>query len=119
MCVTHLDLREVCEPMPNLIVTTRTGAERTINATPGRSLMEELRAGGIDDIQALCGGCAACCTCHVYIESGRLAELPPVSIQEDALLDSSDLRNERSRLACQIPVTDALEGLRLTVAPEY
>jgi len=105
--------------MPTIIVTTRTGEERAVKATPGRSLMEELRDGGIDEIQALCGGCAACCTCHVYVEPGRLSELPPISLQEDALLDSSDLRNERSRLACQIPVTETLEGLRLTVAPEF
>lgn len=89
-----------------------------MNAATGRSLMEELRNGGIDEIQALCGGCGACCTCHVYVDAGPVAELPPVSEQEDALLDSSDNRNGRSRLSCQIPVTDSLDGLHLSVAPE-
>jgi len=104
--------------MPRIIVTTRSGEERTVEAANGRCLMEELRAGGIDEIQAVCGGCGACCTCHVFVAADRLAGLPPMSEQEDALLDSSDSRNERSRLACQIPVTDALDGLRVTVAPE-
>ena len=104
--------------MPRINVTTRTGEERIVEAATGRSLMEELRNGGIDEIQALCGGCGACCTCHVYVEAERLADLPPMSEQEDALLDSSDMRNERSRLSCQIPVTEALDGLQLTVAPE-
>jgi len=104
--------------MPRIIVTTRAGEERTFEAATGRSLMEELRNGGIDEIQAVCGGCGACCTCHVFIEPDRVAGLPPMSEQEDALLDSSDSRNERSRLSCQIPVTDDLDGLRLTVAPE-
>jgi 2Fe-2S ferredoxin len=34
------------------------------------------------------------------------------------LLDSSDHRTEFSRLSCQVPITDALEGLRVTIAPE-
>jgi 2Fe-2S ferredoxin len=101
------------------MVTTRTGEQRTIEAATGGSLMEELRNAGIDEIQALCGGCGACCTCHVYIAAERVTELPRMSEQEDALLDSSDVRIDRSRLACQIPVTESLDGLRLTVAPEY
>ena len=105
--------------MPNMFVTTRDGEECKINAPRGISLMEALRAEGISEIQAICGGSGACCTCQVYIDGGPIAALPPVGELEDALLDSSDLRNERSRLACQIPVTDELEGLRLSVAPEY
>jgi 2Fe-2S ferredoxin len=105
--------------MPTIIVTTRAGEERTVQAATGHSLMEGLRNGGIDEIQALCGGCGACCTCHVYIEAERLAEMPAMSEQEDALLDSSDVRIDRSRLSCQIPVTESLEGLRLSVAPEF
>lgn len=104
--------------MPNIIVTIRAGEERIVAVPTGRSLMEGLRNGGIDEVQALCGGCGACCTCHVFIEAGRLASLPPMQEQEDALLDSSDSRNACSRLSCQIPVTEELDGLRLTIAPE-
>jgi 2Fe-2S ferredoxin len=104
--------------MPKVIVTTREGEVREVDATAGLSLMEALRRGGITEIQAVCGGCGACCTCQVYIEGGPVAALPAMAELEDALLESSDLRTERSRLACQIPVTDALEGLTVTVAPE-
>lgn len=103
--------------MVRIIVTTRQGEERIIVAASGRSLMEELRSSGIDEIEALCGGCAACCTCHVYIEAGPAQALPPMLEQEDQLLEGSDARNERSRLACQIEVSDALDGLRVRVAP--
>lgn len=104
--------------MARIIVITRQGEERIVEAASGHSLMEELRASGIEEIQALCGGCAACCTCHVYIEDGPVHALPPILEQEDMLLDSSDARDSRSRLTCQIEVSDALDGLRIRVAPE-
>jgi 2Fe-2S ferredoxin len=104
--------------MPTVVVTTRRGEEQSVQVAVGASLMEGLRAAGIDEIEAICGGCAACCTCHVYIQSGSTADLGAMAEQEDALLDSSDARKPESRLSCQIPVNESLDGLRLTVAPE-
>ena len=104
--------------MPKLTVTTRAGDDREIVVPAGRSLMQGLREAGVDEIQAVCGGCAACCTCHVFVASEQLDRLPPMSSEEDALLDSSDARQPSSRLSCQIPVTEELEGLRVTVAPD-
>ena len=104
--------------MPTVTVTTREDEQRTVEATSGRSLMENLREGGIDEILALCGGNCSCATCHVHVAEEWLARLPPMSPDEDDLLDSSDARQDNSRLSCQIPVTDALDGLAVTVAPE-
>lgn len=80
--------------------------------------MEALRDSGFDDIQAICGGCCACATCHVYVDSAFLDRLPAPSGDERELLDTSTQRLSNSRLSCQIPVTAALDGLRLTIAPE-
>ncbi len=102
--------------MAKLVVVTRKGEEREIEATTGLSVMEVLRDGGVDEVLALCGGCCSCATCHVYVDSE--VELPPMSQDEDDLLDSSDHRNERSRLSCQLPFTAAIDGVRVTVAPE-
>jgi 2Fe-2S ferredoxin len=102
--------------MAKLVVVTRKGEEREIEATTGLSVMEVLRDGGVDEVLALCGGCCSCATCHVYVDSE--VELPPMSQDEDDLLDSSDHRNERSRLSCQLPFTAAMDGVRVTVAPE-
>jgi 2Fe-2S ferredoxin len=104
--------------MPTVVVTTRGGEEKVVQVAAGLSLMEGLRAAGIDEIEAVCGGCAACCTCHVYIRPGSTADLGAMSEQEDALLDSSDARTANSRLSCQINVNESLDGLRITVAPE-
>ena len=89
-----------------------------MQAEPGRSVMEALRDSGVGDIQAICGGCCSCATCHVYVDSTFMAQLPAPSADERDLLDTSEHRRETSRLSCQIPVTAALDGLRLTIAPE-
>ncbi|HSQ99238.1 MAG TPA: 2Fe-2S iron-sulfur cluster-binding protein [Sphingomicrobium sp.] len=104
--------------MPTVYVTTREGEQRVVQATSGRSLMENLREGGIDEILALCGGNCSCATCHVHVAEEWLERLPAMSADEDDLLDSSDDRRSDSRLSCQIPVTDALDGLVMTVAAE-
>lgn len=104
--------------MPTVYVTTREGQQRVVQATSGRSLMENLREGGIDEILALCGGNCSCATCHVHVAEEWLGQLPAMSADEDDLLESSDDRRSDSRLSCQIPVTDALDGLTVTVAAE-
>lgn len=104
--------------MPIVTVTTRDGRTKDLTAQNGRSLMENLRAGGIEEILALCGGCCSCATCHVYVEEEWLATLPPMSPDEDELLDTSGARQPNSRLSCQIKVSDALDGIAVTVAPE-
>src|SRR6476469_3097542 len=99
-------------------VTTRDGRRKAVSATVGRSLMENFRAAGIEEILALCGGCCSCGTCQVYVDEQWLAALEPVSPLEDEVLDTTDVRRPNSRLSCQIIVRDALDGLAVTVAPE-
>lgn len=104
--------------MPKLIVVTREGEEREVNAEIGLSVMEIARDNGIDEILALCGGCCSCATCHVHVDPAFVDKLPAMSEDENDLLDSSSDRNETSRLSCQIPFTAELDGLRVTVAAE-
>ena len=104
--------------MPNITVVNNAGVETAIVAEEGRSLMEAARDNGIDELLALCGGCCSCATCHVHIDPAYIDKLPAMTEDENDLLDSSDHRNEFSRLSCQIPVTAELEGLKFTIAPE-
>ncbi len=104
--------------MPSITVISRDGTAHDINAENGLSLMEVIRDNGFDELLALCGGCCSCATCHVQIDAQFAAALPPMGEDENDLLDSSDHRNEHSRLSCQIPVTDALAGLVVTIAAE-
>ena len=80
-------------------------------------LMEAIRDGGVDDLQAICGGSLSCATCHVYVADAFIASLPPMGEDENDLLDSSLHRQAGSRLSCQIPLSAALEGIDVTVAP--
>jgi 2Fe-2S ferredoxin len=104
--------------MASLVVTNRKGETKTLLGAVGASVMEILRAGGFGDIAALCGGNCACATCHVYVDPSFQALVSPMGDDENDLLDSSDHRQESSRLSCQIRFTQALDGLALTVAPE-
>ena len=104
--------------MPQLIVVTREGETRTIEGETGLSVMEVIREAGIDELLALCGGCCSCATCHVHVDPGYAAKLPPMSDDENELLSISDDRDSKSRLSCQIPFTEGLDGLRVTVAQE-
>lgn len=104
--------------MPRLIVTTRSGAQREVEANPGQSLMEALRASGFDDILAICGGCCSCATCHVYLEPADFAKLPAMSADESDLLDSSEHRKSHSRLSCQVSLTEHTDALHVSIAPE-
>lgn len=104
--------------MPSITVTLRNGTERVIAAQPGLSVMENLRDNGVDEILALCGGCCSCATCHVFVDEDYWAATGGPQADEEDLLDTSDHRGLRSRLSCQIAFTAALDGLKVTVAPE-
>jgi 2Fe-2S ferredoxin len=104
--------------MPKLTIVTRSGEESTIEAQAGLSVMEAIRDAGFDELLALCGGCCSCATCHVHVDAAWTEAVGAPDGDEDDLLDSSDHRNASSRLSCQIEMTDRLDGLRVTIAPE-
>jgi 2Fe-2S ferredoxin len=104
--------------MPQLKIVSQSGESKTIDASEGRTVMEVIRDNGFDELLALCGGCCSCATCHVYVDDAFADKLPPISEDESDLLDSSEHRTPASRLSCQLPVTAALEGMIVTIAPE-
>jgi len=104
--------------MPTINVVTRDGSNTQVEAPVGTPLMEVLRDNGFDELLALCGGCCSCATCHVHIDAAYLGKLPEMSADENDLLDSSDHRDAGSRLSCQIPVTEELGGMTVTIAEE-
>ncbi len=104
--------------MPKLVVVNRSGEEKTIDVDAGLSVMEAIRDNGFDELLALCGGCCSCATCHVYVDPAFGDKVPAMTEDENDLLDSSDHRNETSRLSCQVQITGDLDGLRVTIAPE-
>ncbi len=104
--------------MAKLVVINRAGEEHPLEADSGLSVMEIIRDNGFDELLALCGGSCSCATCHVHVDPGFADALPAISEDEDDLLDSSSHRTETSRLSCQIIFSEALDGLRVTIAQE-
>lgn len=96
-------------------VQTPDGQRRTIEVPEeiNLSLMEVLRASAYE-IEATCGGMALCATCYVEVLEGmeRLADRTDVELD---MLDTLPSSNARSRLACQIRVTPALENAVLQI----
>ena len=106
------------EEMPKLIVVSRDGSEKTVEAENGLSVMEAIRDNGFDELLALCGGCCSCATCHVFVDEAWTDSVGGPGEDENDLLDSSDHKQASSRLSCQIEMSDALDGLKVTIAPE-
>jgi len=103
--------------MPVLRVVNRDGVEQEVNAPVSGVLMEPLR--DMDDgVTAICGGMCSCATCHVYVDEAWQAKLPaPMSDETDMLKDLVSYK-PNSRLSCQLQLSAALDGLRVTIAPE-
>ena len=94
------------------------GTERSIEARPGSSVMLAAVTNGVPGIDADCGGSCSCATCHVFVNEEWLSKPGENSPTEEAMLSLSPDRKENSRLACQIPVTEDLDGLVVTT-PEF
>ena len=103
--------------MPMVRVIDRDGTERELDAPSGAPLMEPLR--DMDDgVAAICGGMCSCATCHVYVDAEGVGKLPAPMSDESDMLGDLISRRENSRLSCQIILTDAISGVKVTIAPE-
>ncbi|WP_233446746.1 2Fe-2S iron-sulfur cluster-binding protein [Paraburkholderia terrae] len=106
------------QAVASVFVTTRDGQTHRLETQPGLSVMEIIRDAGISELLALCGGSCSCATCHVYVDPEFENRLSQISEDEDDLLDAASFRKQNSRLSCQIHFNDALEGLKVTIAPD-
>jgi 2Fe-2S ferredoxin len=98
-------------------VVDRNGTEHEIEARTGLKVMENLRE--LDyGVAAICGGMCSCATCHVFIDPAWVDRLPAAMSDERELLSELAHIEDNSRLSCQIEFTPALEGLRVTIAPD-
>ncbi len=96
------------------------GTEHAVDVPDGLSVMEGAVRYTIPGIDGDCGGACACATCHVYIGDGWFEKLTPMNELERDMLDFAFDVKENSRLACQIRVTPALDGLIVrTPARQY
>ncbi len=104
--------------MARMNVVDRDGILHEIEAKPGQKFMEILREYDYG-VTAICGGLCSCATCHVYIDPDWVPKLPKKqSDEQDLLTELGDYREATSRLSCQIDFTEALSGIKVTIASE-
>jgi len=88
------------------------GKTHVVEVAKGLTVMEGARDNGIPGIEADCGGACACSTCHVYVDPAWAGKLPKKEAMEEDMLDFAFKPDPlRSRLTCQLKVSDALDGL--------
>lgn len=105
--------------MPKVTYVQADGATETYDFSVGNSLMLAAQANGVDGILGECGGQAMCATCHVYVGEAYLQHLPEMSDDENEMLEEATAeRRPNSRLSCQLPVTEQLDGVVLEVPEE-
>ncbi len=97
--------------MPKVTFIAYNGTPHTVDATAGLSLMRAAVDHNVPGIDGDCGGQCACATCHVFVASEWVERTGTRSIQEDEMLNFAAELRDSSRLACQIEVTAALDGL--------
>ena len=99
-------------------VTDRAGAQHELAFQEGDTLMQVLTDEDLG-VRAECGGCCACATCHVYVAPEWLERLPAQDEEEVFMLDEAFEVETNSRLSCQIDLKAALDGLTVTIAPDW
>jgi len=104
----------------HISITDRAGVLHKVLAPTdmNMNLMELVRSYELaaEGTIGICGGMAMCASCQCYVTSDH--ELPEVSEEEEAMLFEAYHVKENSRLGCQIPISESLEGLTITLAPE-
>jgi 2Fe-2S ferredoxin len=97
-------------------VTDEAGKEHVLEGPEGWRAMEVIRDSGLP-IKAECGGACACATCHVYVDEEWFERLPEPTADERLMLDDAMAVEDNSRLSCQIILSESMDGLKLSLAP--
>ena len=104
--------------MSKITYIEHSGKSHTIEVPKELSVMEGALQNNIPGIDADCGGCCSCATCHVYVDEAWLEGVGPIGPTEETMLSLSSDRKENSRLSCQITVSEELDGL-VVKTPEF
>jgi 2Fe-2S ferredoxin len=100
--------------MAKITFVSTDGAEKTFDAPNGISVLEIAHRNGIS-LEGACEGSLACSTCHVVVDPTWYGKLKSASEDEEDMLDLAFGLTHTSRLGCQIMMSDALDGLRVSL----
>jgi 2Fe-2S ferredoxin len=103
-------VNDTVKVMPKIKFIEKDGAMREVNAPVGLSVLEIAHQNNVD-LEGACEGSLACSTCHVIVSPEWFDKLPKAMEDEEDMLDLAFGLTETSRLGCQIIMTEALDGL--------
>ena len=102
--------------MVTITYVDHDGTETCVQAEVGDTLMHAAVSNGISGIVGECGGGAMCGTCHLYVRDDAQEDFPPVGdVEDDLLFGAASPRTSESRLGCRVPITESMDGLRVTM----
>lgn len=104
--------------MPNIVFVTPDGLENNVWVENGVTVMEAGRDAGLG-IEGTCGGCLSCATCHVIVDAGWFKKTGAPNEDETDMLDLAIGLAATSRLGCQIEMSEALDGLRVSIPEDF
>lgn len=93
---------------------TADGKNVDVEAQVGASLLDVAQGIGMP-LEGTCEGQMACSTCHVIVADQWFERLPEPSMEEEDMLDLAAGVSRTSRLACQIRLTEAMDGLVIRI----
>jgi len=97
--------------MTKLTFIEFNGTQHVVNVRPGLTVMQGAVKNNVPGIDAECGGACNCATCHVYVDTGWIDKTGERNALEESMLEFAANVDSNSRLACQIKVTEELDGL--------
>ncbi len=100
--------------MPKMTFVYPDGKEQVVDAPNGVSVLEIAHKNHVP-LEGACEGSLACSTCHVIIDKAYYDKLKAASEDEEDMLDLAFGLTHTSRLGCQIIMSDALDGLRVSL----
>ena len=100
--------------MAKMTFIENDGTRREVDAPLGLSVMEIAHRHGVE-LEGACEGSLACSTCHVIVAPDWYELLPDATEDEEDMLDLAFGLTRTSRLGCQIIMSDALDGLRVSL----
>ena len=104
-------------PVPTMTFIDPDGTRHEVEAPIGDSVLDIAFRHGID-IEGACEGAMACSTCHVIVDPAWFGKLEEMCEDEEDMLDLALGLTRTSRLGCQIVITEALDGLVVTLPDE-
>ena len=102
----------------NFVYLDKDGQETAVSALPGESLMEVATANNVPGIDGDCGGCCACGTCRIRLDTDLAQSLNEMQDDERDLLEFAEGDTVGARLGCQIQVDEKFAGRVIRVATE-